>query len=383
MKDAFGHPAGLVIAVVMGSAFGFVLERAGFGRATILAAQFYFKDMRVFKVMFTAIVTALLGMTILSGLGMLDLSALYVPATFVWPHLIGGLLLGAGFIISGYCPGTGVVALASGKVDGLVAIFGVMLGSILFGAAFPLISGFYTSGDLGPFTFPQLLGVPQAVVALGVTVMAIGAFIGAEKLERIFTGGTVKPAEYIRLRRPVFAGLAVVALLGIATIFLPQPGPAQSEQRLGTITPVEFAELAIEAPTSYFLVDLRVLDEDAKRIPGAMALTAEDPDGSFIANLPATRKLIVYNGETISEVPPSVSAFEGQVFVIEGGYEVFESDVLTAPVLGENPSAGDVAEFQLRSALHAHFTGSSIKKAPAPPRPKIQIRKADKKEGGC
>ena len=64
---------GLVVALVIGFGFGFVLERAGFGRSTKLAAQFYLHDMTVFKVMFTAIVTGLLGLVILSGLGLADL----------------------------------------------------------------------------------------------------------------------------------------------------------------------------------------------------------------------------------------------------------------------------------------------------------------------
>ena len=62
MKDAFGHSAGLVMALASGTAFGFVLERAGFGRASVLAAQFYLTDLRVLKVMFSAIVTALISL---------------------------------------------------------------------------------------------------------------------------------------------------------------------------------------------------------------------------------------------------------------------------------------------------------------------------------
>ena len=95
MKDFFSYPTGLFMGTLIGFAFGFVLERSGFGRGTVLAAQFYFKDMRVLKVMFSAVVTALLGMTILSGVGVLDMSDVQVPPTFLWPQLFGGLLLGA------------------------------------------------------------------------------------------------------------------------------------------------------------------------------------------------------------------------------------------------------------------------------------------------
>ena len=111
---------GLVIAVLIGFGFGFVLERAGFGRATKLAAQFYFSDMTVFKVMFSAIVTAMLGLVIVSGMGFADIGEIsrqIVSWTWFWPMLTGGLLLGVGFIVSGYCPGTSVVAASSGNID--------------------------------------------------------------------------------------------------------------------------------------------------------------------------------------------------------------------------------------------------------------------------
>jgi uncharacterized membrane protein YedE/YeeE len=143
---------GLVAAVIIGFGFGFVLERAGFGRSTKLAAQFYGHDMTVFKVMFGAIVTASLGLVIASGLGAIDLRALAegaASATYIGPMIVGGLLLGAGFIISGYCPGTSLVASASGNVDGMVALFGIVVGSVLYGEIYPLIEGFHSSGDQG------------------------------------------------------------------------------------------------------------------------------------------------------------------------------------------------------------------------------------------
>ena len=110
-QDFFGYFTGLLFGTLIGFCFGFVLERSGFGQAPVLAAQFYLTDTRVLKVMFTGIVTALLGMTLLSGLGVLDFSKVTVPETFLWPQLVGGLLLGIGFIVSGYCPGTGICLL--------------------------------------------------------------------------------------------------------------------------------------------------------------------------------------------------------------------------------------------------------------------------------
>ena len=112
LSQFFGHEASLALGTVIGVGFGFTLERAGFGQAPVLAAQFYASDTRVLKVMFSAIVTALGGMTLLSGVGLLDLSQVTVPETFLWPQIVGGLLLGVGFIVSGYCPGTSWVSAA-------------------------------------------------------------------------------------------------------------------------------------------------------------------------------------------------------------------------------------------------------------------------------
>ncbi|HEX2757370.1 MAG TPA: YeeE/YedE thiosulfate transporter family protein, partial [Thermoanaerobaculia bacterium] len=193
----FGNYAGLLVGTLVGIAFGFVLERAGFGRARNLAAQFYLTDLRVLKVMFSAIVTALVGMTLLSGIGVLDLTQITVPETFLWPQLVGGLLLGAGFIVSGYCPGTGVVAIASGNLDGIAAIGGIMLGSLSFGFGYGPLEGFYKSGAMGVVRIDTLLGVPAAVVSAAVVAMAVGAFLGGEKLEAIFAprAGALVPAS--------------------------------------------------------------------------------------------------------------------------------------------------------------------------------------------
>ena len=124
----FGDEASLIVAFVIGIGFGFFLERAGFGSARKLTDQFYFRDMAVFRVMFTAIVTAMLGLFYLAAVGWVDLSLVYIQPTYLWPQIVGGLLLGVGFVVGGYCPGTSLVALATGKLDALVFVAGVFAG---------------------------------------------------------------------------------------------------------------------------------------------------------------------------------------------------------------------------------------------------------------
>jgi uncharacterized membrane protein YedE/YeeE len=119
----------LLTAIVLGFLFGFSLERAGFGNARKLAAQFYLYDMTVFKVMFTAILVAMVGLYSLNGLGLVDMSMMWINPTFMWAQVIGGFLLGVGFILSGLCPGTSVVSAASGRIDAVVAFVGIFIGT--------------------------------------------------------------------------------------------------------------------------------------------------------------------------------------------------------------------------------------------------------------
>ena len=189
----FGDNASLIVAFLIGIGFGFFLERAGFGSGRKLAAQFYGYDLTVFKVMFTAIVTAMLGIFYLSWMGLVDLSLVYLTPTFLVPQVVGGLLLGVGFVIGGYCPGTSCVAASTGKIDGVVYLLGIIFGIFVFGEIFPLIETFYTATPMGEITLPRLLNLPYGVIVLAVVLMALGGFAFAEWAEKKWAH--VRPEE--------------------------------------------------------------------------------------------------------------------------------------------------------------------------------------------
>jgi hypothetical protein len=180
----FGDDVSLVVAFITGIGFGFFLERGGFNSAKKLAAQFYFTDLTVFKVMFTAIITAMVGLYYLSVIGFVDLSLVYLTPTFLLPQVVGGLLLGFGFVIGGYCPGTSCVAVATGRIDAMVYLGGIMFGILVFGEVFPLVSNFYLSTPMGQITLPQLTGLPYGLLVFLVVLMALGGFVGAEWVEK-------------------------------------------------------------------------------------------------------------------------------------------------------------------------------------------------------
>ena len=182
--ELFSYDFSLFVALIIGIAFGFFLERGGLGNSRKLAAQFYFTDLTVFKVMFTAIVTAMLGIFWLTWLGILDLSLVYINPTYILPQLVGGLVFGMGFVVGGLCPGTSCVALATGRVDGLFLLGGIFFGIFLFGETFDYFYDFLYSTSLGSVTLPQMFGMPHGSVVLIIVIMALLGFVGAETLEK-------------------------------------------------------------------------------------------------------------------------------------------------------------------------------------------------------
>jgi uncharacterized membrane protein YedE/YeeE len=177
------QPIGLLMALVVGLGFGFWLERAGFGSSRKLTAIFYLRDFAVLKVMFSAMATAAVGLQALAALGYVDLAALYVPPSIVWPQAVGGLLFGLGFVAGGWCPGTAAVGVASGKFDALVFLLGAGLGSLAFAGVQPQLGGFLQAGTCAVGALPEQLGVAGLHGALALLAVALVSFVVAGKVE--------------------------------------------------------------------------------------------------------------------------------------------------------------------------------------------------------
>jgi hypothetical protein len=180
---------GVASGLLCGMLFGYVLENAGLGSPRKLTAQFRFTDWTVIKVMFTAIVVAAIGLYLATLTGLMPAGSVFIPTTFFWAILTGGALVGAGMAIGGYCPGTSSVALASGRLDGLFFIVGMILGTALFAAVFDHIESFYLAAA-GPQaqTLPQLFGVPVWVVLVVLVILAGLGFAAGTWCERRFGG---------------------------------------------------------------------------------------------------------------------------------------------------------------------------------------------------
>ncbi len=183
-QEVIGTDWNLFIAFVIGIGFGFVLEQAGFSSSRKLAGMFYGYDTVVLKVFFTGAITAMLGLLFFSLFGWIDLSLIYVNPTFLGSAIVGGIIMGAGFIVGGFCPGTSFSAAAIGKIDGMVFIGGLFLGVFFFAESFPLIEDFYMSGSMGPIKISEVFGVSGGFIALLVIIAALIMFKLGELAEQ-------------------------------------------------------------------------------------------------------------------------------------------------------------------------------------------------------
>lgn len=263
-SEILGHWPAYLLFLAIGFAFGYVLEIAGFGKSTKLARQFYFKEMTVFKVMFGAIIVAMLGVFLTSALGLLDYNLLWVNPTYLWPGIIGGLIMGVGFILGGFCPGTSLVAAATLKVDGLFFVGGVFFGIFLFGESVGFFEEFWYSSYMGRFTLMDLFNLEAGVIVLGIVVMAVVAFWFAEQAERIFGGYNLAQAPRWR-----YGAAASVVLVGVIVLFIGQPTnadrwagmaaerEAELENRDVQIHPGELLELIHDGKIIAYMIDVR------------------------------------------------------------------------------------------------------------------------------
>jgi len=177
----------LLFALITGIAFGIFLEKAGFGNARKLVQQFYLKDMAMFKVLFSAIVTAMLGIYWLSYFGVLDITQIYVNASYLWPQVLGGVVFGFGFVLAGLCPGTSCVAVFTGKLDGLAVFAGMFTGLLIFAEVEPALKGLLSFSSIGDISLYELLHMEYGMLTFLIAAFAIVAFWFAGRVEERYS----------------------------------------------------------------------------------------------------------------------------------------------------------------------------------------------------
>ena len=227
LESLLGKPLMYLVFLLIGFLFGYVLEISGFNHSPSLASQFYFKDLRVFKVFFTAIVVGMLLIFGSSAVGLLDYNLIWVNPTYLWSGIVGGLIMGAGFILGGFCPGTSLVALATLKIDGIFFFLGGLVGVFIFGETVDLYRYFFNGSYYGRLTLMDVFNIPAGIVVILVTLMAVFMLWGGEQLEKIY--GKKDPAKAPKIR---YYGAGVLVVTAITIALIGQPTTADRWARL-------------------------------------------------------------------------------------------------------------------------------------------------------
>ena len=179
-----------VIAIFIGMAFGYILESSGFSSSRKLAGVFYGYDFVVLKVFFTAAVVAVIGLYYMDYLNWVDIAQLYVHPTFLWAAIIGGIIMGIGFISGGFCPGTSFCGAAIGKIDAMAFTIGIMIGIFIFAELFDYIEPLFNGSNMGHITLVDTFGISPYWIILAFTIIAVVAFYFSDiirtKVKKVF-----------------------------------------------------------------------------------------------------------------------------------------------------------------------------------------------------
>ncbi|MFZ5941952.1 MAG: YeeE/YedE thiosulfate transporter family protein [Bacteroidota bacterium] len=185
-NDIISPNTNLLLAFLIGIGFGFVLEASGFSSSRKLAGQFYGYDTTVIKVFFTAALTAAIGLLLMSLFGWIDMDLVFINPYFVWSTIVGGIIMGAGFILGGFCPGTSVTGAVIGKIDAMIFLVGIVIGVMIFTEGYPLFKNLYMASPKGNVKISDALGLSDGLFLLLLVIAAFAAFYVAEWAEKKF-----------------------------------------------------------------------------------------------------------------------------------------------------------------------------------------------------
>jgi rhodanese-related sulfurtransferase len=378
----------LFFALVLGIGFGYVLEQAGFSSSRKLAGVFYGYDFVVLRVFFTAGITAMMGLLFLSFMGWIDMSLVYINPLYVWSAILGGAIMGVGFILGGYCPGTSIVAATVGKIDAMLFLLGSVIGIFIFAHFYsswePLFMGYFEGN---PFIY-ETLGMSRAWFAFILVMVAVIAFAITQKIE---DNVNETPPQVIE-QRPSYVMPGMLLILAIfAFLFLPEQRKSNAREisaaRLHTmlqdnrhfVDAEEAAYKIIHEDRNFILIDVREPEEFEKfSLPGAINITKDEILGrrysDFFRNAPHNSKRVFYGfGESAAELAWAVAARAGfeNIFVLQGGLNGMFDTLFNGNDKPDDPLDLD-EEFKVRfmtKARQMFLEGEAIPTEPPAPVP--------------
>jgi rhodanese-related sulfurtransferase len=410
------NPWTYVVFAVIGFAFGYTLEMSGFGDSRKLAAQFYFTELTVIKVMFTAIVVAMVLTFGAVGLGLLDFGQVWVNPTYLSSGILGGLIMGVGFIVGGFCPTTSLASASTGKIDGMFFVAGGFIGAFLFGETEQYFTNWYNnSGYFGRLTLMDVFHLPTGVIVLLVVLMALFMFWGSEQLERIVGKKDMSKQPKIRIYA---AGGLVVAALAVIVIGSPSTEAKYSRakinrtvnevavvlsadealvQRQMQIAPAELFKTMNDDKLDLTMIDVRPeVDFNLFHIRRALNIPMADLKTLIPALLvgaaPNTVYVVISNDEDLSTTAWKTLVGESvsNVYILEGGINnwiAFFGKDDESIVRATNPATPEKLQYIFPAALGDRYECSDpspieYEKVEFVPRIQLQLKR-DKSGGGC
>ncbi|MFO8053718.1 MAG: YeeE/YedE thiosulfate transporter family protein [Bacteroidales bacterium] len=332
-------------AFLIGLAFGFILEQAGFSSSRKLAGVFYGYDFVVLKVFFTAGVTAATGIFFFQYLGWIDMDFVFVNPLFVKSALIGGVIMGFGFILGGFCPGTSFAAAVTGKFDAIIFILGIFIGVLLFGLGFDFFEPLYNANPQGREFIFDSLGISRQLFLFLLIIVALTTFAITQKIQN--KASRFKELLFTQTLKVKYPAIFLL-ILALTALFLPAQRSADFRETSGEkmiqamqgtqkhIPPQKVAHFLIHDTKDIYLVDVRSKEEYTRfHLPGAVHLPLENILSKTHHHMlqQNNRKTVFYSN---GDVKASAAWFFAQrsgisdFYLLEGGlnhfYSVFFSD---------------------------------------------------------
>lgn len=341
VPDIIGNELNLIVALIIGIAFGFILEQAGFSTSKKLVGLFYGYDFTVLRVFFTAGITAMIGTIVLGHYGLLDLSLIYVNPTFLWSAIVGGLIMGLGFVIGGFCPGTSLCAAAIGKIDAMIFIGGSFVGVLVFAEGYPLFEGLYKADAWGNVRIFEIMGMSQGMFAFLMVFIAVAAFVFTTMLEKKNLGylsDELKPSK-------IYYGLAfVVLLIGLSAFAFPerQANLKEESQNPAVINESGFRlmdsdELAfriLDNDKNLQIFDFRTKEEYKElTLPNSSNWNEDDLFGKDInkkLTIKGRDNIIIANNEQKEKELAYIATELGykNLYILKGGIKSFQDEIV-------------------------------------------------------
>ncbi len=366
VPDIIGNELNFIVAILIGIGFGYILEQAGFSTSKKLVGLFYGYDFTVLRVFFTAGITAMIGVVAFGYFGILDLNLIYVNPTFIGSALVGGFIMGLGFIVGGFCPGTSVCAAAIGKIDAMIFVAGSFLGVYIFAEGYPLFEGLYKGGNWGSPRLFEMLGMSQSLFAFLLTFAAIFAFVVVTKIEAKVNG---KPNPDLQPGK-LYAGLAMIAIIiGITAFAMPDRQASilkdsENKEITGKLNPAlmtsdELAFRIIDKEKNIRLFDFRSPEAFKEMsLPGSVNYKTEDIFGKDISKVLLQKHkinvIIADDEETERKIAYIMDeAGYSNVRILQGGLNKFKEEIINfkKPLTINSRQEGDTFRFREKASI--------------------------------